>query len=201
MQVVVGNIKVEDQMWDVCFSLVVNNMVRGAYGAALLMAEYYLYLKSHPAACEQLLTTQPSQLEASYHSDYSHPTPSLPATPPELELNSSSLEPLNNSLISAAAVNNAKARCHADPGGYHGEIACRLLHWYHPGLRAWLSWEPSLGVWRGWHVSTEGRELAEAWSPWEVAFSQQKAPYYEWFVGGLTSAAFNEVDRHVLEGH
>ena len=46
MQIVVGNIKVEDKMWHLCFSLVVNNMVRGAYGAALLMAEYYLFLQA-----------------------------------------------------------------------------------------------------------------------------------------------------------
>ena len=50
MQVAVGNVKLNDGVWDVLFSLVVNNMVRGAYGAALLMAEYYEHLKSHPAA-------------------------------------------------------------------------------------------------------------------------------------------------------
>ena len=50
MQVAVGNVKLNDGVWDVLFSLVVNNMVRGAYGAALLMAEYYDHLKSHPAA-------------------------------------------------------------------------------------------------------------------------------------------------------
>ena len=45
MQVAVGNIKLEKGVWDLCFSLVVNNMIRGAYGAALLMAEYHLYLQ------------------------------------------------------------------------------------------------------------------------------------------------------------
>ena len=34
MQVTVGNVKVSDGVWDICFSVVVNNMVRGAYGAA-----------------------------------------------------------------------------------------------------------------------------------------------------------------------
>ena len=50
MQVAVGNVKLNDGVWDVLFSVVVNNMVRGAYGAALLMAEYYDHLKSNPAA-------------------------------------------------------------------------------------------------------------------------------------------------------
>lgn len=54
MQVAVGNVKLNDGVWDVLFSLVVNNMVRGAYGAALLMAEYYDHLKSHPAALAAL---------------------------------------------------------------------------------------------------------------------------------------------------
>ena len=55
MQVAVGNIKLEDGMWDLCFSLVVNNVIRGAYGAALLMAEYHLYLQSHPKIAAQML--------------------------------------------------------------------------------------------------------------------------------------------------
>ena len=54
MQVAVGNVKLNDGVWDVLFSLVVNNMVRGAYGAALLMAEYYDHLKSHPTALAAL---------------------------------------------------------------------------------------------------------------------------------------------------
>ena len=33
-----------------------------------------------------------------------------------------------------------------------------------------------------------------------MALDDGKAPFFEWFVGGLTSAAFNEVDRHVLAG-
>ena len=47
----------------------------------------------------------------------------------------------------------------------------------------------------------EPAELEADWTPWEVAFDDGKAPYFEWFRGGLTSAAFNEVDRHVLAGH
>lgn len=54
MSVAVGNVKLSDGMWHLCFSVVVNNMVRGAYGSALLMAEYYCYLRDHPVELESL---------------------------------------------------------------------------------------------------------------------------------------------------
>ena len=41
MSVCVGNIYVDDELFDVSFCLVVNNVVRGAWGAALLNAEYW----------------------------------------------------------------------------------------------------------------------------------------------------------------
>ena len=41
MSVCVGNIDVDDELFDVSFCLVVNNVVRGAWGAALLNAEYW----------------------------------------------------------------------------------------------------------------------------------------------------------------
>ena len=74
-QVAVGNVKLEESGggWDVCFSVVVNNMVRGAYGAALLMAEYYDHLKSHPAALAALTPAQAATNSAS---------PSLRGGPP-----------------------------------------------------------------------------------------------------------------------
>lgn len=44
--VAVGNIRTEDGFFDVTFSLVVNNEVRGAWGAALLNLELYeMYTK------------------------------------------------------------------------------------------------------------------------------------------------------------
>lgn len=183
MQVVVGNIKLEDKMWHVCFSLVVNNMIRGAYGAALLMAEYYLYLKAHPDECRQILVThaprEPPPLSA----------PPLPPPPdsPTSEPDGPSLEPINNGLISSIAVHEAKLACTADPGAYHGSIARRMLHWYNSDLRAWLSWDSARSCWSGWDVTANPVELSE-WTPWEVTLETKRAPYYEWFVGASTSA-------------
>lgn len=51
MQVAVGNVKLEDGVWDLCFSCVVNNMIRGAYGTAHLPSQGTLliwHLLSHP---------------------------------------------------------------------------------------------------------------------------------------------------------
>ncbi len=46
MSVVVGNVDTEDDVFDVTFCLVVNNVSRGAWGAALLNAEYWSFLKN-----------------------------------------------------------------------------------------------------------------------------------------------------------
>ena len=40
----------------------------------------------------------------------------------------------------------------------------------------------------------------DTWTPWRSAVDETEAPYVQWFAGGLTNAAFNEVDRHVLSG-
>jgi hypothetical protein len=42
----VGNIDVEDDCFDVAFCVVVNNVARGAWGAAMLNAEYWAYLRN-----------------------------------------------------------------------------------------------------------------------------------------------------------
>jgi aspartate-semialdehyde dehydrogenase len=42
MAIQIGHISTQDRVFDVCFSFVVDNVARGAYGAALLMAECYL---------------------------------------------------------------------------------------------------------------------------------------------------------------
>ena len=46
MAVCVGNIDVEDDCFDVAFCVVVNNVARGAWGAAMLNAEYWAYLRN-----------------------------------------------------------------------------------------------------------------------------------------------------------
>lgn len=46
MAICVGNIDVEDDCFDVAFCVVVNNVARGAWGAAMLNAEYWAYLRN-----------------------------------------------------------------------------------------------------------------------------------------------------------
>ena len=46
MSICVGNVVTDDELYDVKFCLVVNNVVRGAWGAALLNAEYWHWLMS-----------------------------------------------------------------------------------------------------------------------------------------------------------
>ena len=89
--------------------------------------------------------------------------------------------------------------CLLDPGKFHGEIAARTIHWYHPGRRAWLSHVD--GTWHGWSLADCSAVSVADWQPWQKAFDDSEAPFYRWFAGGLTNAAFNEVDRHVLAGH
>ena len=200
MQVAVGNIKLEDGMWDLCFSLVVNNMIRGAYGAALLMAEYHLYLQHHPKVVAQMLEVhqpldaapQPQQSASSPASVIANSL-SLPAPTPVARA---------NSLTSAQRVAEARASCEADPETYHGDIAKRNLHWLHPTARAWLTLGAD-GSWSGWNAQDGSPcSLSDgAWTPWRRVLDDGKAPWFEWFVGAKTSAAFNEVDRHVLSGH
>ena len=45
MAVCVGNVDAGDECFDVAFCLVVNNVARGAWGAALLNAEYWAWLE------------------------------------------------------------------------------------------------------------------------------------------------------------
>jgi acrylyl-CoA reductase (NADPH)/3-hydroxypropionyl-CoA dehydratase/3-hydroxypropionyl-CoA synthetase len=90
--------------------------------------------------------------------------------------------------------------CDADPGAFHGEIAAAEIHWYHPENDSWLSREGK-GSWQGWRVSDCARTDVPSWEPWQQALDESQAPYYRWFVGALTNAAFNEVDRHLLAGH
>ena len=94
----------------------------------------------------------------------------------------------------------------ADPGAFHGEIAARTIHWFAAGIGdagAWLSRDEA-GVWRGWDSLTAEPTVlpkGDAFLPWTTAFDGSEPPHWQWFVGGRTNAAFNEIDRHVLAGH
>ena len=205
MQVAVGNIKLDDGGWELCFSLVVNNMVRGAYGAALLLAEYHLYLRNHPEVADRLIARHGASLSSMHSIAAKEPSAakspaallgsavSLPAPVPSARI---------NTLTSSALVNASRAACEADPGAYHGAIAARMLHWHHARSGSWLTWDEGAQHWTGWSADCAPTTFDDpTWQPWRTALDDGKAPFFEWFVGGVTSAAFNEVDRHVLSGH
>ena len=80
------------------------------------------------------------------------------------------------------------------------------MHWLADngaGGQAWVRYDDASGLWRGWNAD-DGHpidlELPEAFEPWARAFNADQPPHWRWFEGGLTNAAFNEVDRHVLAG-
>jgi acrylyl-CoA reductase (NADPH)/3-hydroxypropionyl-CoA dehydratase/3-hydroxypropionyl-CoA synthetase len=107
----------------------------------------------------------------------------------------------SNPILDAGDWARMRERAREDPGTFHGEIAKRELHWYHPDAGAWATVADD--EWRGFdetgeHVTLERPATAD---PWETAFDDSDPPLYRWFVGGRTNACFNEVDRHVLAGH
>ena len=109
--------------------------------------------------------------------------------------------PVSHDLTSNAAVSAACEAFARDPGSAHGAVAREELHWYHAGRRAWLTWRS--GAWVGWDAAGAECTLpaSEEWTPWTMAFDGARAPFFTWFAGAQTNAAFNECDRHVLAGH
>jgi len=83
---------------------------------------------------------------------------------------------------------------------YFEQAAKTNIHWYHPGREAWLV--QSDDTWKGWSSTSVARtEEPGDWTPWSQILDDSDAPFYRWYTDALTNAAFNEVDRHVLEGH
>ena len=116
-----------------------------------------------------------------------------------------------NPLTDRSAWERDREACQRDPGRYHGDIARRELHWFDPTLGdsgAWIRFDAACSTWGGYDART-GAELAAdalvgrdaSYYPWSLALDTRDAPYFRWFSGALTNACFNEVDRHVLEGH
>jgi acrylyl-CoA reductase (NADPH)/3-hydroxypropionyl-CoA dehydratase/3-hydroxypropionyl-CoA synthetase len=73
-----------------------------------------------------------------------------------------------------------------------------------PDYNAWVFFDEATDGWRGWSAETGAPvtlDLSESFEPWERAFNADDPPNWRWFEGGLTNTAFNEVDRHVLDGH
>jgi acrylyl-CoA reductase (NADPH)/3-hydroxypropionyl-CoA dehydratase/3-hydroxypropionyl-CoA synthetase len=85
---------------------------------------------------------------------------------------------------------------------YFASAAKRNLSWYHPERKAWFKRDPKNDRWSGWSLEpTERTSLPDEWTPWDSILDEDDPPFYKWFNGGMTNAAYNEVDVHVLEGH
>ena len=64
---------------------------------------------------------------------------------------------------------------------------------------AWRTRDESVPAGSGVKVPTPARDRAR-WTPWDELVDCSEAPYFRWFAGAKTNAAFNAVDRHVLDG-
>ncbi len=106
----------------------------------------------------------------------------------------------SNPIRDLAAWQDMRDRCTEDTGAFHGDIAATHTHWYHPQLDAWLQ-RGEQEQWSGYCATTGMPVETQQWTPWHTALDEVDAPFYRWFCGGKTNAAFNEVDRHVLAGH
>ena len=86
---------------------------------------------------------------------------------------------------------------------FWGSVSTRELHWFHTQQRAWLSRvDPKSTRWVGWHAETASSQALQLeWVPWDALYLEEEgSPLVRWLPGGLTSAAFNELDRNVLSG-
>lgn len=112
----------------------------------------------------------------------------------------------SNPISDQARWRAMREACQADPGAFHGGLAKRAIHWLLPDqgeAGVWAAFDDSKKSWAGWDAKTGEAvtlELGEDFGPWDRAFNDDAAPVFRWFEGGLTNAAFNEVDRHVLAG-
>ena len=112
-----------------------------------------------------------------------------------------------NPYSSRVAWETARAACERDPGAFHGDIASRELHWFEPTLGqagAWIRYDEARSRWLGFDAASGvsiDSALPDTYRPWRTALDTSEAPFYRWFDGALTNACFNEIDRHVLDGH
>jgi acrylyl-CoA reductase (NADPH)/3-hydroxypropionyl-CoA dehydratase/3-hydroxypropionyl-CoA synthetase len=81
------------------------------------------------------------------------------------------------------------------------------LHWFEPTLGqagAWIRYDEARSRWLGFDAASGvsiDSALPDTYRPWRTALDTSEAPFYRWFDGALTNACFNEIDRHVLDGH
>ncbi len=68
-----------------------------------------------------------------------------------------------NPIRDRATFDAARAACRADPGGFHGDMARRNLHWFVRDLGArgaWITFDPATETWSGWDAATAGSSFA-----------------------------------------
>jgi len=118
----------------------------------------------------------------------------------------------------AAGGKGSCAAYNTDHLSYHARFARRSIHWFHQETRCWLtaaevectgadadnSTDVSVSC-EGWDdrtlrlVSSDGGDASRFWErtlePVYHSREDDGVPMYSWFSGGLTNAAFNEVDR------
>ncbi|MGI1670039.1 MAG: AMP-binding protein [Neptuniibacter sp.] len=106
---------------------------------------------------------------------------------------------LVNPIKSSSDWENQRQQCEDNLGEFHADIAAKTIHWFHPEKKVWFI-QNSEENWHGIDVDTGKETKLTEWTPWKSSFDDSDAPFYRWFSGGLTNAAFNEVDRHVING-
>jgi len=108
-----------------------------------------------------------------------------------------------NGVDCITSVNGAHGRSGADATSeqYFDRAARKNMHWYCEDTKTWLR-QSDAGDWRGWQVENAAsatRPGAE-WTPWHRLLDDDDPPFYMWYEGARTNAAFSEVDVHVLDG-
>lgn len=83
---------------------------------------------------------------------------------------------------------------------YFKNRGAKNIFWYCKNDDSWLKQEETQDSWLGWSVKPLTRTACGVWEAWSTTLDETDPPFYRWFSGGLTNAAFNEVDIHVLEG-
>lgn len=109
-----------------------------------------------------------------------------------------------NPILTREDWNKQRHEAEQNPGEFHGEIAKREIHWYDRKTNAWIIWSDEQNQWLGLDADNGSAvtiTYAPGFEPWDMAFDNNDEPFYKWFSGGLTNACFNEVDRHVINGH
>lgn len=107
----------------------------------------------------------------------------------------------NGTAAPLAPINGHSAAGSTSSAAYFEEAAPRNMWWHHPSSNAWLRRSEAGASWSGWSAEQAERiEDAGTWTPWEKVLDDSDKPFYKWFAGAQTNAAFTEVDVHVLEG-